>query len=71
MGTFWNESYTNASRYSCSKCADIKFNLILTVIISIWTFISIIIAIRSQIDNVERKVFEKQAIIFKIKTKES
>ena len=59
MGTFWNESYTKSSRYSCSKCAEINYNSIMTVILTLWTFLSILIAIKSQIDDVEKKVFEK------------
>ena len=70
MSTFWNESYTNASRYSCSKCVDIQYNSILTVVLTIWTFISITIAIKSQIDNVKRKLLEKYPNIFNFKAKD-
>ena len=59
MGHFWHENYTNSSKYSCSKCADIHYNLVLTILLTIWTFISLTIALRSQIDNVERKILKK------------
>ena len=56
MSTYWNESYTNASRYSCSKCVDIHYNSAFTVVLTVWTFLSILLAIRNRIDNAKKKV---------------
>ena len=68
MGKFWNVSYTTSSSYSCQKCDDILYNFAFIVALTLWTFFSLIFSIRSQIENVNKKILVKQAKIFNIKS---
>jgi len=43
----WNESYTKSSSASCALCSKMDYNIIILVMMTVWTMISINIAINS------------------------
>ena len=61
FSTYWSESYTRSSEYSCQKCSEIKYNIWIIVLLSIWTLISIFLAVSGHIGQIEKNIIHKCA----------
>ncbi|KAL4476128.1 hypothetical protein ABPG74_009861 [Tetrahymena malaccensis] len=60
-GLFWNNSYAKTSKYSCTRCDEIKNNSWIIVLMTLWTLVSMCLAIKGDID-----VLREKAAIFAI-----
>ncbi|EAR96745.3 transmembrane protein, putative (macronuclear) [Tetrahymena thermophila SB210] len=60
-GDYWGESYSQNSKYSCQKCSKVKYNIWLLALITLWTLLSMNIAIKENINNlkVENALLQK------------
>ncbi|EAS02542.2 transmembrane protein, putative (macronuclear) [Tetrahymena thermophila SB210] len=54
-GNYWGESYAKSSKYSCTKCSEIKGNIWIVVLMTIWTLISMCLAIKGDVDQLKER----------------
>ncbi|KAL4462196.1 hypothetical protein ABPG73_018941 [Tetrahymena malaccensis] len=52
-GDYWGKSYSLSSKYSCQECSRVKYNVWVLVLLTLWTQISIVIAIKENIKSLE------------------
>ncbi|EGR29910.1 hypothetical protein IMG5_146280, partial [Ichthyophthirius multifiliis] len=55
QGNIWGESYSKEGKYSCSKCSEMKYNYIIIIILTIWTFISMVAAVLSEFKDIQKQ----------------
>ncbi|EAR89944.2 transmembrane protein, putative (macronuclear) [Tetrahymena thermophila SB210] len=53
QGQFWLERFAKSGDYSCTNCNKITGNLYIVILMTVWTMISMTIAIRGDIDTLE------------------
>ncbi|EAR96747.2 transmembrane protein, putative (macronuclear) [Tetrahymena thermophila SB210] len=68
-GDYWGESYSQNSKYSCQKCSRVKNNIWILTLITIWTQLSMAIAIKENIKNLEVENAQIQKAINKQRNK--
>lgn len=54
-GDYWNESFAKSGKYTCVKCSEIKGNIWIVVLMTLWTLISMALAIKGDIEILEQK----------------
>lgn len=54
-GEYWTTNYSKSGPFSCANCEKIKYNSYIVGLLTLWTLISMTIAIRGDIDALENK----------------
>ncbi|KAL4493902.1 hypothetical protein ABPG73_010180 [Tetrahymena malaccensis] len=54
-GQHWGESYAKSAKFSCTKCSEIKGNVWIVVLMTIWTLISMCLAIKGDVDLLKER----------------
>ena len=52
QATFWTQNYAKSGKFSCQSCEKIKNNSIIVVLLTLWTLISIVLAIKGDLEVV-------------------
>ncbi|EWS71413.1 transmembrane protein, putative (macronuclear) [Tetrahymena thermophila SB210] len=55
-GQYWPHSYAKSAKFSCTRCDQIKNNVWIVVLMTIWTLISMCLAIKGDVDVLREKV---------------
>ncbi|KAL4455252.1 hypothetical protein ABPG73_021036 [Tetrahymena malaccensis] len=55
-GQYWPHSYAKSAKFSCTRCDQIKNNIWIVVLMTIWTLISMCLAIKGDVDVLREKV---------------
>ncbi|KAL4493332.1 hypothetical protein ABPG73_007139, partial [Tetrahymena malaccensis] len=54
-GDYWGKNYSKSAKYSCAMCEKMQFNIWIILGLTIWTFISLLITIRANINYLKIK----------------
>ncbi|EAS05865.2 transmembrane protein, putative (macronuclear) [Tetrahymena thermophila SB210] len=55
-GQYWTHSYAKSAKFSCTRCDQIKNNVWIVVLMTIWTLISMCLAIKGDVDVLREKI---------------
>ncbi|KAL4455251.1 hypothetical protein ABPG73_021035 [Tetrahymena malaccensis] len=55
-GQYWPHSYAKSAKFSCTRCDQIKNNVWIVVLMTIWTLISMCLAIKGDVDVLREKI---------------
>ncbi|KAL4493877.1 hypothetical protein ABPG73_010155 [Tetrahymena malaccensis] len=55
-GQHWGISYAKSAKFSCTRCDQIKGNIWIVVLMTVWTLISMCLAIKGNVDVIKEKV---------------
>ncbi|EWS73141.1 transmembrane protein, putative (macronuclear) [Tetrahymena thermophila SB210] len=62
-GEVWGESYAKSGKYQCSECSKIANNQYIVTVVTLWTLISMVIAIKDNTEEQEqlhqKEIFER------------
>ncbi|KAL4511064.1 hypothetical protein ABPG73_008142 [Tetrahymena malaccensis] len=56
FGEHWGKPYAKSAKYSCTRCDQIKGNVWIVVLVTVWTLLSICLAIKGDVDVLKQKV---------------
>ncbi|KAL4511063.1 hypothetical protein ABPG73_008141 [Tetrahymena malaccensis] len=55
-GEHWGQPYAKSAKYSCTRCDKIKGNVWIVVLMTVWTLVSMCLAIKGDVDVLREKV---------------
>ncbi|KAL4493337.1 hypothetical protein ABPG73_007144 [Tetrahymena malaccensis] len=55
-GQHWGSSFAKSSKFSCTRCDQIKGNIWIVVLMTVWTLISMCLAIKGDVDVLKEKI---------------
>ncbi|EAR87182.2 transmembrane protein, putative (macronuclear) [Tetrahymena thermophila SB210] len=55
-GEHWGKPYAKSAKYSCTRCDQIKGNVWIVVLMTVWTLVSMCLAIKGDVDVLREKV---------------
>ncbi|KAL4493335.1 hypothetical protein ABPG73_007142 [Tetrahymena malaccensis] len=55
-GQKWGLSFAKSAKFSCTRCDQIKGNIWIVVLMTVWTLISMCLAIKGNVDIIKEKV---------------
>ncbi|EAR91473.2 transmembrane protein, putative (macronuclear) [Tetrahymena thermophila SB210] len=55
-GQHWGTSYAKSAKYSCTRCDQIKGNIWIVVLMTVWTLISMCLAIKGDVEILKERV---------------
>ncbi|KAL4493336.1 hypothetical protein ABPG73_007143 [Tetrahymena malaccensis] len=55
-GQHWGISFAKSAKFSCTRCDQIKGNIWIVVLMTVWTLISMCLAIKGDVDVLKEKV---------------
>ncbi|EWS75587.1 transmembrane protein, putative (macronuclear) [Tetrahymena thermophila SB210] len=54
-GEYWSQTYSKSSKFSCTRCDQIQGNIWIVSLMTIWTLISMVLAIKGNIEILQEK----------------
>ncbi|EAR87179.2 transmembrane protein, putative (macronuclear) [Tetrahymena thermophila SB210] len=56
FGEYWGQSYAKSAKYSCTRCDQIKGNVWVLILVTVWTILSMCLAIKGDVDVIRKNV---------------
>ncbi|EAR87180.2 transmembrane protein, putative (macronuclear) [Tetrahymena thermophila SB210] len=56
FGEYWGQSYAKSAKYSCTRCDQIKGNVWVLILVTVWTILSMCLAIKGDVDVLRKNV---------------